>query len=52
MLCDKAFNIAKIRKYDGCKRGFASMYLGKLFDKKSSGGTVKSEVYLKVNYFY
>ena len=52
MLCDKVFNIAKIPKYDGYQPGLASMDLLKLFDKKSSGRTVKSEIYLKVNYFY
>ena len=25
VLCNKAFNIAKNEKYDGCQRGFASM---------------------------
>ena len=32
-LTDKAFNIAKIPKDDGCQRGLASMVY-KLFDKK------------------
>ena len=42
-LCDKAFNIAKIPKYDGCQRGLASM-VHKFFDKKNSGRTVKNEI--------
>ena len=35
VLRDKAFNIAKNPKYDGYKRGLASMVY-KLFDKKNS----------------
>ena len=42
ILRDKAFNIAKNSKYDGCQRGLASMVY-KFFDKKASGGTVKNE---------
>ena len=42
-LCDKAFKIAKIPKYDGYQRGLASMVY-KLFDKKNSGRTVKNEI--------
>ena len=38
---DKAFNIAKNPKYDGNKRGLASMFY-KFFDKKTSGGAIKS----------
>ena len=34
VLTDKAFNIAKDRKYDGYQRGLASMVY-KFFDKKS-----------------
>ena len=41
VLRDKAFNIAKNRKYDGYQRGVASMVY-KLFDKKSASLTVKS----------
>ena len=41
VLHDKAFNIAKNQKYDGCLRGLASMvYLFIFFDKKFSGGAV------------
>ena len=36
---DKAFNIAKNPKYDGCQRGLASMAY-KYFDKNSKGGDV------------
>ena len=36
---DKAFNIAKNPKCDGCQRGLASMAY-KFFDKKSKGGDV------------
>ena len=35
VLHDKAFNIAKNPKYDGCQRGFASIAY-KCFDKNSS----------------
>ena len=34
VLCDKTFNIAKIKKYDEYKRGFASTFY-KCFDKKN-----------------
>ena len=34
VLRDKAFNIAKDIKYDGCQRGLASMVY-KIFDKKN-----------------
>ena len=34
VLMDKAFNVAKNRKYDGYQRGIASMVY-KFFDKKS-----------------
>ena len=39
---DKAFNIAKNRKYEGYQRGLASMVY-KYFDKKSSGNGIKNE---------
>ena len=39
VLGDKAFNIAKNPKYDGYKRGLASMVY-KLFDKKSAGSGI------------
>ena len=38
-LRDKAFNIAKNPKYDGCQRGLASMVY-KFFDKKLKGSGV------------
>ena len=41
VLRDKAFNIAKDRKYDGYQRGLASM-IYKLFDKKTPRSAVKS----------
>ena len=40
---DKAFNIAKNLKFDGYKRGLASMVC-KFFDKKLSGGAIKNEL--------
>ena len=39
---DKAFNIAKNRKYEGYQRGLAPMVY-KYFDKKSSGSGIKNE---------
>ena len=42
VLRDKAFNIAKDQKDDGYHCGLASMVY-KVFDKKSSGGTIKNE---------
>ena len=39
---DKAFNIAKNSKYDGYKKGLASMAY-KFFDKKTSVGAIKNE---------
>ena len=42
-LRDKAFNIAKIPKYDGYQRAFSALFY-KFFDKKTLVGTVKSEV--------
>ena len=41
VLKNKAFNIAKNPKYDGCQRGLASMIYN-FFDKKTSGSSVKS----------
>ena len=43
VLRDKALNIAKNPKHDGYECGLASMVY-KFFDKKTSGGTVKSEI--------
>ena len=43
VLRNKAFNIAKSRKYDGYRRGLASM-IYKVFDKNSKGGGVDIEV--------
>ena len=40
ILRNRAFNIAKDPKYDGCQRGLASMVY-KFFDKKSKGSGVK-----------
>ena len=45
VLRDKAFNIAKNPKYDKYQRGLASMVY-KFFDKKTSGGAVKSKFML------
>ena len=42
ILRDKAFKIAKGPKCDGCQRRLASIFY-KFFDKKTSGGVVKSE---------
>ena len=42
ILRDKAFNIAKIPKYDGYQRGPASM-IYKYFDKKTSSRAIKNE---------
>ena len=45
LLRDNAFNIAKNPKYDGYERELASMvYI--FFDKKFSGGAIKSKVIL------
>ena len=38
----KHFNIGKNSKYDGYKRGVASMVY-KFFDKKTSGSVIKSD---------
>ena len=46
VLRDKAFIIAKNRKYDGCQRGLASMVY-ECFDKKVSGGANTSDSALK-----
>ena len=43
ILRDKVLNVAKNPKYDGCQRGFASL-IYKIFDKKSSGGGIKSKI--------
>ena len=43
VLRDKAFNITKNPKKDGCQRGLASMVY-KSFDKKSKGGGSNIEV--------
>ena len=42
-LRDKAFNIAKIPKYDGYQRAFSALFY-QFFDKETLVGTVKSEV--------
>ena len=42
VLHDKAFNIAKVPKYDGYQCGLASMVY-KFFDKKTSGSGIKNE---------
>ena len=42
-LRDKAFNIAKNPKYDGCQRGLASIAY-KFFDKNSGGRCVNTLV--------
>ena len=39
VLRDKASNIAKDPKYDGCHRGLAMVY--KIFDKKTAGSGIK-----------
>ena len=42
VLCNKAFNFAKNRKYDGSQRGLASTFYN-FFVKKASGSGVKNE---------
>ena len=42
ILHDKAFDVAKSPKFDGCQRGLASMVY-KFFDKKTSGSIIKHE---------
>ena len=42
VLCDKAFDIAKKRKYDGYQRGLASI-IYKFFHKNTSGSGIKNE---------
>ena len=42
VLRDKAFNIAKNPKYDGCQRELVSI-VHKFFDKKSTGSGVANE---------
>ena len=39
---DKAFNIVKNPKYEGCQRGLASM-VSQVFDKKALGSGIKNE---------
>ena len=41
VLRDKTFNIANDSKYDGYKKGLASMVY-KFFDKKTAGSGIKS----------
>ena len=48
VLRDKAFNIAKDRKYDGYQRGLASIVY-KFFDKKTSGSGIKIKIFLIKN---
>ena len=43
ILRDKAFNIAKNKKWDWHQSGLTSM-IYKFFDKKNSGGAVKNEI--------
>ena len=43
ILPEKAFDIAKNPKYDGYKRGLASVIYN-LFDKKTSGGAIKNKI--------
>ena len=43
VLRDKAFNTAKIKKYNGYQRGITSM-IYEFFDKKTSAGTIKNEI--------
>ena len=43
ILRDKAFNIAKISKYDGYQRGLASMVY-KFCNKKTYGGGIINEI--------
>ena len=42
ILCDKAFDIAKNPKHDGCQDGLASI-IYKAFDKKTAEGPIKNE---------
>ena len=48
VLRDKAFNIAKDRKYDGYQRGLASIVY-KFFDKKTSDSGIKIKIFLIKN---
>ena len=43
VLRDKAFNLTKNPKHDGCERGLASIDY-KFFDKTTSGGAAESEI--------
>ena len=42
ILHDKAFNIAKDPKYDGCQKGLASVVY-KFFDKEACGSCIKND---------
>ena len=42
VLHDKAFNIAKNAKFEGCQRGLASL-VHNFFDRKSKGGTMNNK---------
>ena len=46
VLLDKAFDIAKNKKYDSYQRGIAAV-IYKFFDKKWSGGAAKRAIYAK-----
>ena len=48
VLRDEAFNMAKYPKYDGYKRGLASVVY-KYFDKKNSGSDIKKVIFLMKN---
>ena len=43
ILCDEIFDIAKNLKYDGYKRGLASVVCN-FFDKKSARGAIRSDI--------
>ena len=43
ILCDEIFDIAKNLKYDGYKRGLASVVYN-FFDKKSARGAIRSDI--------
>ena len=46
ILCDKAFNIAKDPKYDGCQRGLASMLDNICEKKKLQAVVLKMKIFL------
>ena len=48
VLHDKAFNTAKNPRYDGYQREHASM-LYKMFDKKTSGSSIKMRIFQTSN---